>query len=332
MTGGLRLSWVHLSQPLLQQEHPERITQVHVQEASADLQGGDSIAFLGSLCRRSITQTAREYCLMVRVNFLCSRLCPLPFVLALGTTEKSLDPSSLHSPFRYLWTRWMRSPWASVSPGWAVTAFSASPQRSGAAVLQHFCDPMLDSLQYIQISLLLGEPRTGQRTPGVVSPILVDLLTTLCLMQSRLPLALAAKGHCWLMFRLAQLSGSLILPCRVASSWVPLACPGAWGCSSPGAGLCASACWTWQGSCQPESPACPGTEQNSELEGTYKDHHVHVLAPYRMTWNSNPMSKSTVHMLLKLWQLGALTLGSLFQCLTTFPARNLFLTLSLTLL
>jgi len=110
MTGGLRLSWVHLSQPLLQQEHPERITQVHVQEASADLQGGDSIAFLGSLCQRSITQTAREYCLMVRVNFLCSRLCPLPFVLALGTTEKRLDPSSLHSPFRYLWTRWMRSP------------------------------------------------------------------------------------------------------------------------------------------------------------------------------------------------------------------------------
>ena len=34
----------------------------------------------------------------VRGILLCSSLCPLPLVLALGATEKSLAPSSLHLP------------------------------------------------------------------------------------------------------------------------------------------------------------------------------------------------------------------------------------------
>jgi len=36
----------------------------------------------------------KKFFLMFRRNFLCFSLCPLPLVLSLGTTEKSLAPSS----------------------------------------------------------------------------------------------------------------------------------------------------------------------------------------------------------------------------------------------
>jgi len=36
----------------------------------------------------------KKFFLMFRWNFLCFSLCPLPLVLSLGTTEKSLAPSS----------------------------------------------------------------------------------------------------------------------------------------------------------------------------------------------------------------------------------------------
>ena len=47
-------------------------------------------ASLGNLCQCSITHTVRTCFLMARWNLLCSGLCPLPLVLALGTAEKSL--------------------------------------------------------------------------------------------------------------------------------------------------------------------------------------------------------------------------------------------------
>ena len=39
---------------------------------------------------------------MSRWTLLCLSLHPVPLVLLLGTTKKSLTPSSLHPPFRYL--------------------------------------------------------------------------------------------------------------------------------------------------------------------------------------------------------------------------------------
>lgn len=39
----------------------------------------------------------------------CILICPFPLVLPLSATEKNLSLSSLHPPFRYLWTL-MRSP------------------------------------------------------------------------------------------------------------------------------------------------------------------------------------------------------------------------------
>ena len=50
------------------------------------MQGGDPAA-LGSLC--SVACTAQKCYQVPRGNLLCSSLCPLPFVLALGTTDNS---------------------------------------------------------------------------------------------------------------------------------------------------------------------------------------------------------------------------------------------------
>ena len=52
-----------------------------------------------------------------------------------------------------------------------------------------------------------------------------------------------------------------------------------------------------------------------ELERTHEDHQVQLLVPHSTNQNSEPVSESTVQMLLELWQLGAMStaLGSLFH-------------------
>lgn len=50
--------------------------------------------------------------------------------------------------------------------------------------------------------------------------------------------------------------------------------------------------------------------QYSELEGIHKDHPVQLPAPHSTTQVSNPMSESTVQMLLELRQIGPMTLGA----------------------
>jgi len=52
----------------------------HPQQAAEDL------VQAGNLCQGSVTLKVLE--------LLCFSLCPLPLVLSLGITEKSLDPSS----------------------------------------------------------------------------------------------------------------------------------------------------------------------------------------------------------------------------------------------
>jgi len=76
---------------------------------SGDLQGGDPMSSLGNLCQCSGSCTAQKCCLMGIRNLLCSSLCPLPLVLALDTSDRSLALYSLHSSFTYLWTL-IRSP------------------------------------------------------------------------------------------------------------------------------------------------------------------------------------------------------------------------------
>ena len=55
---------------------------------------GDSTTSLDSLFQGSVTLRGKKFFLMFRRNFLCFSVCPLPLVLSLGTTEKSLAPSS----------------------------------------------------------------------------------------------------------------------------------------------------------------------------------------------------------------------------------------------
>jgi len=55
---------------------------------------GDSTAPLGSLGQGSVTLRGKKFFLMFSWNFLCFSLCPLPLVLSLGTTGKSLATSS----------------------------------------------------------------------------------------------------------------------------------------------------------------------------------------------------------------------------------------------
>ena len=94
MVGVSRSIWVHLLQPLLQQGHPAQGAQSRIQVAFGDLQERDSTASLGNLCQCSIACTAQKCFLVFRGN---SSLCALPVVLALGSTDNSLTPSSLHS-------------------------------------------------------------------------------------------------------------------------------------------------------------------------------------------------------------------------------------------
>jgi len=95
--------------PLPKQGHQQQAAQHHVQAGLNISREGDSTAPLGSLCQGSVTLRGKKIFLMFSWNFLCFSLCPLPLVLSLGTTGKSLTPSSWHPPCRYL-SAFLRSP------------------------------------------------------------------------------------------------------------------------------------------------------------------------------------------------------------------------------
>ena len=65
---------------------------------------GDSTTSLGNLCQCSVTLTEGQFPLPFRQHLLCFSLCPRPLVLSLDTTEKSLALSTVHYPFRHLYT------------------------------------------------------------------------------------------------------------------------------------------------------------------------------------------------------------------------------------
>lgn len=90
----------HLVQTSAQVGTPRKGCPNRVQESFEALQGGDSSTSLDNLCQGFVTCTAQKYCLVFKGNILCSSLCPLPLLLSLGTTEKSLSLSSLHPPIR----------------------------------------------------------------------------------------------------------------------------------------------------------------------------------------------------------------------------------------
>lgn len=110
------------------------------------------------------------------------------------------------------------------------------------------------------MSLLYCGPRTGLRTPGVISLVLsrgeriafLHLLTSFCPRQPRIPLVLfATRTHSRLVFNVV--STKLTFSAELLSRWVP----------PVGAGLYTSSHWTPWDSCQPSCPGRSGCLHNS---------------------------------------------------------------------
>jgi len=78
------------STPLPKQGHLEQAERVLVQAGLEYLKRSR----IRTLFQCSVTLRVKKLFLMFRRNFLYFSLCPLPLVLSLGTTEKSLAPSS----------------------------------------------------------------------------------------------------------------------------------------------------------------------------------------------------------------------------------------------
>jgi len=95
MVGVGRGLWGSSSQtPLTRQGHLQQTVQDHIQADLEYLQIRRLHNPSGQLLQCSVTLQVKKIFLMFRQNKLCFSLCPLPVVLLLGTTEKSLDPSS----------------------------------------------------------------------------------------------------------------------------------------------------------------------------------------------------------------------------------------------
>lgn len=69
--------------PLFKQAQLEQVAQRHVSK------NADSPVTLNNLSQHSVTLTVKCF-LMLTWNLMCFSLCPLPIVLSLSTTDKSL--------------------------------------------------------------------------------------------------------------------------------------------------------------------------------------------------------------------------------------------------
>lgn len=93
-------------------------------------------------CVPLLTHCVAQKCfLMLRQNFSCCTLCPLPLVLALATIDKNWALSSLHPLFRYLLsTESSPEPLLQTEQSWLPQPF--------------FAGEMLQSLTHLGLSLL----------------------------------------------------------------------------------------------------------------------------------------------------------------------------------
>lgn len=78
--------------PLPEQEHPDEVTQEGVQAGFECLQSRRLHNPPGQPVPVSVTLTEKKFLLKFKWNLLCSSLYPLPLVLSLVVTEKSLGP------------------------------------------------------------------------------------------------------------------------------------------------------------------------------------------------------------------------------------------------
>lgn len=170
---------------------------------------------------------ALSLCTMQKCSWYSEGSTALQFVLMAscpGTGHHLKEPSCiLCAPSLWLCTDIDEIPHATSSPGWAAWAHSASPRGRDAPVPNHSNGPLLDALQYIQVSCT-DVPRTEPSTPNVASPML-------------------SRAHCWLMCNMVSTRAPGSFAAELTSSWVP-------GAVSPSCG-----------SYQPTSPTCRGPSE-----------------------------------------------------------------------
>lgn len=94
--GPLKATW---SSTLFTQIPLKHINQGHAHVAFEYLQGRRYLP--GQPVPVVCHPHSKTFLLVFSQNFLCSSLCPLPLILSLGTTDKSVAPSSWQPPFRY---------------------------------------------------------------------------------------------------------------------------------------------------------------------------------------------------------------------------------------
>ena len=81
---------------LLKMGDPEPIVPMIMSRLLLRISRGETPQSPGSLCQPSITHTVKKCFLILRQNLLCTYVCLIPLVLALGTTKKSwLHPFSI---------------------------------------------------------------------------------------------------------------------------------------------------------------------------------------------------------------------------------------------
>lgn len=118
---------------------------------------GDSKTNLGGLCQYSVTTLTVKKCFqMFRGCLLCFDVCPLSLVLALGTTDRSLVPSSLHPLLNDLYTL-LRS---SLNLFSRLTSASSLSLSSPGRCLRPFLIFMTFhwTLQYVHVFFVQGYP------------------------------------------------------------------------------------------------------------------------------------------------------------------------------
>ena len=240
--------WVHLVQPPAQARSPRTMSRWLLKISKE----GDATTSMGNVCLG--TCTAQKYFPLEGIS-LSSSLCPFPLVLVPGIAENSLALFSSQHPFRYLWTL-MRSLSASSSPGWTVSALSSSPHRRAAPGPSASWWPCLALFQERPGLSCSGRLRTVHNIQcGLTSAELRDNLSwpagnTLSNAVKNISCLLSNKGTLLTHVQLGTYQDSYILFSQSCFSVGWVACPGAWGFPSQGAGLWNSPCGASWDSCE----------------------------------------------------------------------------------
>jgi len=176
-----------------------------------------SSASLGHLFHCSITCPVKKFSYMFKWNLLYFSLCPLPLVLSLGTTEKSLSLSSLPLPHQVFTHIEITCPESSLVYGEQSQLTQPLRICQMFQYFSHLHGPLLDPVQHVHVSLALGSPELEPelqmgvtRTERRGRIISIYPLVMLYLVQSRrLWTFFAARVNCWPLVNLSCSTNSL---------------------------------------------------------------------------------------------------------------------------